>query len=242
MSTESPAQTGRRERKRLETRANLVDAALELFADRGFDAVTVTDIAERADVDPSTFFRNFGSKEAVLFTDQIDAPQRMREALLRRPDSEPLLDALAAVLLEVGTQGLFDPERELLRAELSESTPAIRALSLVYKENLTLQLAQTMAERNNIDTDKDIRPYLAATVWVASLEWYRKMSISSGKRPKSIQQAIDDIVALVRPVWPLADEKRRPIRRSVAAPASSTRTPSRKLAPVKSNQSPRKIP
>jgi AcrR family transcriptional regulator len=63
---------GRRDRKRLETRKGLAAVALELFAERGFDAVTVNDIADRADVDPSTFYRHFGSKEAVVFSDLGD--------------------------------------------------------------------------------------------------------------------------------------------------------------------------
>jgi AcrR family transcriptional regulator len=66
-ATEQPA--GRRSRKVQRTRSVLTHSALDLFAERGFDNVTVTDIANRADVDPSTFFRHFRSKESVLFTD-----------------------------------------------------------------------------------------------------------------------------------------------------------------------------
>jgi len=79
-NTDTPMALGRRERKRLETRNVLAAVALELFAERGFDAVTVNDIADRADVDPSTFFRHFGSKEAVIFSDRGDRTGRLGDA------------------------------------------------------------------------------------------------------------------------------------------------------------------
>jgi AcrR family transcriptional regulator len=77
---ETPPALGRRDRKRLKTRNDLAAVALELFTERGFDAVTVNDITDRADVDPSTFFRHFGSKEGGDFLGprRLDRPPRRR--------------------------------------------------------------------------------------------------------------------------------------------------------------------
>ncbi|MEY2456249.1 MAG: hypothetical protein QOK06_1343, partial [Acidimicrobiaceae bacterium] len=80
-NTQAAPRPGRRERKRLETRNSLIAAALDLFAERGFDAVTVNDIADRVDVDPSTFFRHFGSKEAVIFSETSDWAGRLGDAI-----------------------------------------------------------------------------------------------------------------------------------------------------------------
>src|SRR5262245_51211351 len=57
-----------RARKRERARGAIVAAAYELFAERGFDQVTVSDIAERAEVGRTTFFRYFGDKQEVIFT------------------------------------------------------------------------------------------------------------------------------------------------------------------------------
>nr|WP_239001050.1 TetR family transcriptional regulator [Jiangella asiatica] len=61
-----------RDRKQQRTREAIIDAAHALFAERGFDNVTVTDIAERAEVGRSTFFRYFGDKQEVVFGDDGD--------------------------------------------------------------------------------------------------------------------------------------------------------------------------
>jgi len=61
-----PRPLGRRERKKLEVRSRIYDAARELFKKQGFDATTVDEIAHVADVAPATFFNHFQSKQSLL--------------------------------------------------------------------------------------------------------------------------------------------------------------------------------
>jgi AcrR family transcriptional regulator len=208
-NADSRTELGRRERKRLETRDALVRAALELFGQKGFDAVTVTDIAERADVDPSTFFRHFGSKEAVLFIDVADYVQRMAPALEARPSDEPLLDSLAAASeVFLGAEDDAMP-LEVLRASLSESTPSIRAQGLVYREQLVRALAEILAARLGVDPAKDPRPYLVASTWIAAFEWYRTSARAQRAKAPSAAKALGEIKEIAGPALAWADEAPR---------------------------------
>ena len=63
---------GLRERKKAKTRAAIQEVALRLFERQGYEATTIEQIAEAAEVSPSTFFRYFGSKEDVVVYDALD--------------------------------------------------------------------------------------------------------------------------------------------------------------------------
>lgn len=92
--TDAPSPPGRRDRKRRDTRRALVEAALDLFEENGFQQTTIEDITDRADVARRTFFRYFPSKESVLYPviadsadvlselfDQLDGPIRTRDVI-----------------------------------------------------------------------------------------------------------------------------------------------------------------
>ncbi len=89
---------GRRDRKRLATHQALRSCALELVLRRGLDKVTVEDIAEAADVSVRTFFNHFPSKEDAVIGFDVDQANSLGQAVLDRPDDEPPLEALRAVM------------------------------------------------------------------------------------------------------------------------------------------------
>lgn len=190
--------TGRRSRKVQRTRSVLTRSALDLFAERGFDNVTVTDIANRADVDPSTFFRHFRSKESVLFTDMDMYVARIRDVIHQRPLDEPILDTLHAVTLELVTADAFDNELEDLRAELTQSSAELQAQTVVHREQVAADLTALIGERLGIDHQNDPRPYLLATVWLAAGEWLRRRHVSVHRRTVNAPESVDEVVAMIR--------------------------------------------
>lgn len=114
---------GRRERKKAATRAAIVSAATTLFLERGFDAVTVREIADQADVSPKTVFTHFPQKEALVFSDEDDRHERLVAAVSHRPPGTTISGALKAHYLAELAALRSEPERRLLT--LMEETPAL---------------------------------------------------------------------------------------------------------------------
>ena len=84
----------RRERKKAATRRAIADAALELFLDRGFDNVSVREIADAADVSPTTVFAHFPCKEAIAVDEDDEMREHLTAAVSDRPDGVSIPDAL----------------------------------------------------------------------------------------------------------------------------------------------------
>ena len=93
-SVESAYELGRRDRKKLETRAALEHAALTLVAERGLAGVTVEDIATAVDLSSRTFFNYFPSKEDALVGANPASAAELRERLEAMPAQVPVLEAL----------------------------------------------------------------------------------------------------------------------------------------------------
>ena len=89
-------QLGLRERRRMRTMATIQEAAFRLFAEQGYDATTVEQIAAAAEVSPATFFRYFPAKEDLVGTDEYDP--MLLDTLVARPAEEDPLTALRATL------------------------------------------------------------------------------------------------------------------------------------------------
>ena len=154
---------GIRERRRQQTRDRIVDAATELFAERGFDAVSVVEIAERAGVVEKTVFNHFPVKEGLVF--EADPPMRaaLLDAVRRRPAGESVSAAagsfvVAAVSL-LGTPEAADGVAEMARVIRSSRTLQIREREILGE--LTGSLADLIAEETAAKAGQ-IEPWLAA--------------------------------------------------------------------------------
>ena len=117
------AAVGRRERKKAATRAAILDAATALFLERGFDAVSVREIADKADVSPKTVFTHFPHKEELVFSDEDERHARLVAAVAGRAPGTAISDALKAHYLSEIAAMESGPQRQILA--LMEETPAL---------------------------------------------------------------------------------------------------------------------
>ncbi|GAA3465396.1 TetR/AcrR family transcriptional regulator [Saccharothrix longispora] len=140
----SPVETvGRRERKKAQTRQALAEAAMTLFLERGYDNVTVAEIAAAADTALGTVFSHFpDGKESLIFDDGAQRTAALVAAVRDRPSGTTILRALRRFLAD---RGPFrnDPSVEFRRrTELIVDTPALRG----YQLKLWLRGQDALAE------------------------------------------------------------------------------------------------
>lgn len=125
------SEVGLRERKKRRTRQALAEAALRLFAERGYDHTTVADIAAAAEVSTRTFFAYFPTREDVVFADTDERLDAMRQALAALPDGTSPIRAIHQMVERVfATPGaVFGPDRAT-RTALVLGRPELRAKAL----------------------------------------------------------------------------------------------------------------
>lgn len=188
--------SGRRERKKSQTRDDLISAAVHLFATSGYDSTTVEQITELADVSPRTFFRHFSSKEDVIFPDELPT-EALMAAMSRQPETSNDLratrDAYSELLCSDGP-GLH---RMLQMKKAMRSTPALEGRDLALQNQFRAHLAQAVARRHGIDTPDALAELVAAlaqaVLHLAFEEWVD--ADGSG-----------DLIAIVRRHFDLAEQ------------------------------------
>ncbi|MEU6781219.1 helix-turn-helix domain-containing protein [Nonomuraea angiospora] len=141
---------GHRERKKVRTRRALLEAAVRLFSERGYEQTTVAEIAAAADVAPRTFFAYFASKEDVLFLQAEDRGQVMTEVVAGRKPGEPLGDLLSrmfeALVRSLAEDDELDFSLSPLRTQLVFTEPALRARMMTIMMEMQPVVAEALCE------------------------------------------------------------------------------------------------
>jgi AcrR family transcriptional regulator len=173
VNTNAVIDVGLRERKRRETRAALSLAALRLCVQRGWENVTVDDIAAAANVAPRTFRNYFSTKAEAVAAGHLERMLRVADELRARPASEPLWIAITnsvASQFEPPAQKSKAPRDanswlERIRFVLTE--PSIHGEVLKASAVAQVELAEVIAERVGARHVKDLYPQVAAAVVTA---------------------------------------------------------------------------
>ncbi|MGW6274972.1 acyl-CoA-like ligand-binding transcription factor [Streptomyces sp. NPDC055060] len=158
------------ERKRQLVAHELTEAALQLLARKGFDAVTIDEIVTSAGVSRRTFFRYFASKEDVVVQFLADMGVGIHAELAARPADEPPSEALRhAVWVPLAACGDHS-ERVLPVVRLILRTPALRARFLEHQAQWGDDLTAEVARRLGRDAGVDLYPRLAAGMALSAFD------------------------------------------------------------------------
>ena len=182
-----------RERKKRRAQEAIVDAAYALFAERGFADVTVTEIAERAEVGRTTFFRYFGDKREVLFVEEQSFFEALRADAAPAAKAPTVREALELGRLAVGAMCravTADRERYRLHEKLVAENEELRDRS----ERKLLNLTEAMANRLKAQGMPPADASLAAHVGLAC---FRAGRAVAGDDPVALEPAVDNAFALL---------------------------------------------
>jgi AcrR family transcriptional regulator len=183
------------DRQRAALRAEIITAACALFAEQGFEATTVDQIAGAVGISRRSFFRYFGTKEDVLLGDLAGRGDAVARALARRPAGEEPWQALRAAMADSVSEASRDASEDLAIGRIMRDTPSLRARRtekrLHWNEALVPMLAARIGGHRAEFTAAAIVAAALSCLDVASDAWLR----SDGK--EDLADLYDKAVAAV---------------------------------------------
>jgi AcrR family transcriptional regulator len=187
---------GLRERKKQRTRDAISRAAQELFAERGYQATTLAEIAAAADVSPRTIFAYFPCKEDMLFCDFQATRDALAQALAERPGGKDALGTLRDFIVS-NAQAKGELQAKLAHAIACDETLNThkRARLAQLEELLAAAIADDLATGPD-----DLRPHLAAASLTAAFEALEEKgeTLAPPVSGEAMAAAIDPVIAFVR--------------------------------------------
>jgi AcrR family transcriptional regulator len=201
---------GLRERKKEKTRLALLDAALDLFLEQGYESTTVEQIAGVVDVSPRTFFRYFTSKDHLVLWFHDHAEEILLETLESRPPDEApftaMMHAIRAVIddMEGGTPEEADRFQKLRR--LMDTYPHLIGQSVARGAETERRLAEMIAGRRGTDPDADQLSYLIVAFAMSTM----RVGFECPRRDSTLQEVMSRMTETIelaerslRPGWDL---------------------------------------
>jgi AcrR family transcriptional regulator len=188
------AQPGLRERKKRRTRETIARVAVELFAERGYHATTLADIAGAADVSTRTIFSYFASKEDILFCDFPELKAAFAEALAERPAGQDTLETVRDFVLSAAH--LEKGPLHAQRAAIIDSDETLRSHKRARLAEIEDLVAAAIAHDLDADAD-DVRPRVVAASLIAAFEALDDRVDRAGTI-KDAAMVVDPVIAFLR--------------------------------------------
>jgi len=187
---------GLRERKKQQTRDAIIGAALDLFERQGYDATTVEEIAEAADISPRTFFRYFDSKvDVVMDKDERDSDDFAGRLAIRPPHEGPIEAMRQVISAELG-QVVKENPLFVRQMRLMLRTPSLHALAREHFHEHEAEIVHDVAERLHLP-EEDLRVHVIAaalgnTIWAVVGRW-----VDEDSPPERLAEMIDEACTML---------------------------------------------
>src|SRR5438105_860260 len=153
-------------------RGRLEQAALELYAERGFDQTTVAEIAERAGLTERTFFRHFADKREVLFWGQDALIELVTKRIADAPDSASPIDMVRSALQAVGEMLADRRDHARRRQAVVAANPRLQERELIKLASLAAAMAEGLKQRGVPEPASALTAETAVAVFkVAFVRW-----------------------------------------------------------------------
>ncbi|MDW5596826.1 TetR family transcriptional regulator [Conexibacter stalactiti] len=173
-----------RERKRAAAKARVVDVAIALFSERGYNAVSVAEICQAADVAQRSFFRYFPAKEDVLLEPVREMADRMQAALAQAPPELSDAEALDGALRTLARYMLDDWERLAPYFRVVQETTAVRASPVVQLADRERAMADLLHARHHRGGSADWHTRLLVARAVAAYRvWLDELRTTTVEEP-----------------------------------------------------------
>lgn len=169
MLRDMTATIGLREMKKERTRSDIVRIATRMFAIRGFDEVTVDEIAAEAEVSHRTFYRYFATKEELVLGPLRHGLDDFVTEFAQRPSSESVIASVRGVIMDLAANYEHDLDNDRQRASLVRTTPSLQQRQYERHTAFENAMVPLIAQRLDVDPADDIRPALIAGCAVAAI-------------------------------------------------------------------------
>jgi AcrR family transcriptional regulator len=179
-----------------DARGRLAKAAMDLYAERGFDATTVAEIAERAGLTERTFFRHYADKREVLFAGASELHELLVRQVDEAPAGMPAMEVIAAALTRIADE-MFGESHEFAsqRQAIIMANADLRERELIKLASLATAVAAALRRRGVTDPAASLAAEAGIAIFKVAFE---RWVTDTGERSLAefMQDSLDELRAV----------------------------------------------